>query len=143
MPAIERTASSVWQGDLRSGKGSMSGTSGALPELPVSFATRFENAPGTNPEELIAAAHAACYNMALANHLAEQGSPPERLETRATVSLQMPPRITRSRLVTRGRVPGLDPQRFEQLAAEAEKKCPVSNLLRPGLDAIELDAKLG
>lgn len=141
MSAIERTASSTWQGDLRSGEGKLSGASGALPELPVSYATRFENTSGTSPEELIAAAHAACYNMALANHLAQQGSTAEQLQTDATVSLE-PPRITRVRLVTRGRVPGLDSQGFAQLAAEAEKKCPVSNLLRPGVDAIELETSL-
>ena len=138
--AIERTASGAWQGDLRSGKGQISSTSGVLQNTPFTFATRFENAKGTNPEELIAAAQAACYSMAFANYLAGQGHTPEEIQTQATITLDNGV-ITKMHLVTRGRVPGLEASDFARLADEAEKKCPVSNLLRNGL-AITLDASL-
>ena len=95
---------------------------------------------GTNPEELIAAAHAACYSMAFANYLAGQGREPQEIRTRATITLDNGA-ITKMHLVTEGRVPGLDDAAFRRLADEAEKKCPVSNLLRNGL-AITLDASL-
>lgn len=140
MAAIERTASAVWRGDLKGGSGSIGSTSGVLDDTPFSFATRFENAKGTNPEELIAAAHAACFSMAFANFLATHGHEPEQISTRATISLQ-DGSINTMQLVTEGRVPGLDAAEFERLAAEAEKKCPVSNLLRSGL-TITLEASL-
>ena len=138
--AIERTASGAWQGDLRSGKGQISSTSGVLQDTPFTFATRFENAKGTNPEELIAAAQAACYSMAFANYLAGQGHTPEEIQTQATITLDNGV-LTKMHLVTRGRVPGLEASDFARLADEAEKKCPVANLLRNGL-AITLDASL-
>ncbi len=140
MAAIERTASGVWRGDLRSGSGQIESTSGVLHETPFTFATRFENAKGTNPEELIAAAHAACYSMAFANYLSQQGHVPEEIATQATISLE-DGSINKIHLVAKGRVPGLDEADFKRLADEAEKKCPVSNLLRNGL-AITLDASL-
>jgi osmotically inducible protein OsmC len=140
MAAIERTATGVWRGNLKGGSGSISSTSGVLKETPFSYATRFENAPGTNPEELIAAAHAACYSMAFANYLSGQGHTPEEISTKATISLENGV-IGKMHLVTQGRVSGLTAAEFERLAAEAEKKCPVSNLLRPGL-SITLDAEL-
>jgi osmotically inducible protein OsmC len=140
MAAIERTATGVWQGTLKGGKGSMSTTSKVLENVPFTFATRFENAPGTNPEELIAAAHAACYSMAFANYLDGQGHKPEEIRTRATISLEGTS-INKMHLATEGRVPGVDDATFKRLAQEAEKKCPVSNLLRNGLE-ITLEAKL-
>jgi osmotically inducible protein OsmC len=140
MPGIERTATGVWQGDLKSGKGQIGSTSGVLKDTPFSYATRFENSPGTNPEELIAAAHAACYSMAFSNYLSQQGHVPDEISTRATITLDSG-KITKMHLETRGRVPGLDDADFKRLADEAEKKCPVSNLLRPGLE-ISLDAAL-
>ena len=140
MAAILRTASGTWHGDLKSGKGSIDATSGVLREVPFSFATRFENAPGTNPEELIAAAHAACFSMAFSNYLSQQGHVPDTIATKATISLE-DGKINKMHLETRGRVAGLDNANFKRLADEAEKKCPVSNLLRPGL-AITLDAAL-
>lgn len=144
MADIERTAEAVWNGDLRSGTGQISSTSGVLKAVPYSFGTRFEQAPGTNPEELIAAAHAACYSMALAATLGRKGYQPEHVETRAICHLtpQQPSgfKITKMRLETRGRVPGIDEATFKQIAEEAEKGCPVSNALR-SID-IELDAKL-
>jgi lipoyl-dependent peroxiredoxin len=140
MAAIQRTASGTWHGDLKSGNGSIDATSGVLREVPFSFATRFENAPGTNPEELIAAAHAACFSMAFSNYLSQQGHVPDTITTKATISLDEG-KINKMHLETRGRVAGLDNANFKRLADEAEKKCPVSNLLRSGL-AISLDAAL-
>jgi osmotically inducible protein OsmC len=136
--AIERTATGVWKGDLKGGNGLISSTSGVLSETPFTFATRFENAKGTNPEELIAAAHAACFSMAFANYLTEKGHVPEEISTSATITLEGTS-ITKMHLVTKGRVPGVEEFEFKQLAQEAEKACPVSNLLRSGL-AITLDA---
>ena len=144
MPGIERTATGRWHGDLKSGNGRIDApTSGVLKDIPFTYATRFENASGTegtNPEELIAAAHAACYSMALSNYLSQQGHVPDEIETHATITLDSG-KITKMHLVTRGRVPGLDDATFKRLADEGEKKCPVSNLLRPGLE-ISLDAAL-
>jgi len=140
MAAILRTASGVWRGDLRGGSGEISGTSGVLSNTPFSFATRFENAKGTNPEELIAAAHAACFSMAFANYLSEQGHKPEEISTHATISLENGD-INKMQLETKGKVPGLSQADFKRLADEAEKKCPVSNLLRDHL-TITLEASL-
>lgn len=140
MAPIERTATGVWHGDLRSGKGSMTATSGVLHDTPFTFATRFENAKGTNPEELIAAAHAACYSMAFTNYLRQNGYEPEEISTQATITLDNGA-INKMHLVTHGRMSGVDAAKFQQLAEEAEKQCPVSNVLRPGLE-ISLDAAL-
>ncbi|MCI0452089.1 MAG: OsmC family protein [Candidatus Latescibacteria bacterium] len=140
MPAIQRIANGTWHGDLKSGTGSIDATSGVLKDTPFSFATRFENAKGTNPEELIAAAHAACYSMAFSNYLSQQGHVPDTIATKATISLE-DGKINKMHLETRGRVAGLDNATFKRLADEAEKKCPVSNLLRNGL-TITLDAAL-
>lgn len=138
--AIERTATGIWRGKLKDGSGTIGSASGVLGDVPFSYATRFENARGTNPEELIAAAHAACFSMAFANYLDSQGHSPEEIATRATISLDNLV-ITKMHLETEGKVPGLDQATFARLADEAEKKCPVSNLLRSGL-AITLDARL-
>jgi osmotically inducible protein OsmC len=140
MAGIERNATGVWHGDLRTGNGLISAPSGVFTDAPFTFATRFENAKGTNPEELIAAAHAACYSMAFSNYLSQQGHVPDEISTRATITLDSGS-ITKMHLVTRGRVPGLDNEAFKRLADEAEKKCPVSNLLRNGLQ-ITVDASL-
>lgn len=140
MAGIERTATGVWSGDLKSGKGTIDSTSGVLSETPFTYATRFENAKGTNPEELIAAAHAACYSMAFSNYLSQQGHVPDEIKTEATITLDSGT-ISKMHLVTTGRVPGVDEGTFKRLADEAEKKCPVSNLLRNGLE-ISLDASL-
>ena len=140
MAAIQRNATGVWQGDLKSGKGQIEAPSGVLHQTPFTFATRFENAKGTNPEELIAAAHAACFSMAFSNFLSEKGHVPQEISTKATISLENGS-INKMHLETTGRVEGLDAKAFQQMAQEAEKACPVSNLLRPGL-AISLDATL-
>ncbi|HEX5515314.1 MAG TPA: OsmC family protein [Gammaproteobacteria bacterium] len=140
MASIERTASGRWHGDLRGGNGKIASESGVLGDVPFTFATRFEHAKGTNPEELIAAAHAGCYSMALANYLSQQGHTPEEIVTQATITLENLV-ITKMHLVTQGRVPNLDQASFKQMADEAEKQCPVSNLLRNGL-SISLEANL-
>jgi len=145
MADIQRNAEAMWKGDLRSGNGRITSNSGVLKDTPYSFATRFKDAPGTNPEELIAAAHAACYSMAFADTLSGKGYQPERIETHAICSLSPQEeggfRITKMRLETRGQVPGIDETTLRQVAQEAERACPVSNLLRSGLE-IELDATL-
>lgn len=138
--AIERTASGLWRGNLKDGDGTIGSTSGVLQEIPFSYATRFENARGTNPEELIAAAHAACFSMAFANYLDGQGHPAREISTRATITMENLA-ITKMHLVTEGQVPDIDQATFERLAAEAEKQCPVSNVLRNGL-SITLEAHL-
>jgi osmotically inducible protein OsmC len=140
MPAILRTATGTWHGDLKTGNGSIDATSGVLTNTPYTFATRFENAKGTNPEELIAAAHAACFSMAFSHHMSTQGHVPDTITTKATITLE-DGKISKMHLETRGKVSGLDNAAFKRLADEAEKKCPVSNLLRPGL-TISLDASL-
>jgi osmotically inducible protein OsmC len=137
MAEIHREGMAVWRGNLRSGKGIVSSQSGVLNQERYSFGTRFEDKPGTNPEELIAAAHAACYSMALAGALKRKGYEPESVETRAVCTLESLKeggfKITKMQLNIRGQVPGLDQETFEEIALEADKGCPVSNLLRPGL----------
>ena len=145
MAYIERVASAVWNGELRGGNGQISSNSGVLNDTPYSFATRFEQAQGTNPEELIAAAHAACYSMAFAGALGRKGHKPQQIQTRAICSLspQQPSgfKITKMRLETRGQVEDMDDETFKQIAQEAEQACPVSNALRGSLQ-IEVDASL-
>jgi len=143
--AIERKASAVWSGDLKHGSGRFSMASGTLTDTPYSFGTRFENAPGTNPEELIAAAHASCYSMALAATLGARGFAPDEVETRATCTLEPQSgggfKITRMHLQSRAKVPGIDATQFAEIAKAAEATCPVSNALRGGV-SIELSATL-
>jgi len=137
-----RSAKAVWRGTGRSGSGHLSTDSSVLAETPYSFKTRFENEKGTNPEELIAAAHAGCFNMALAFQLQGGGYTPTELSTEAAVSLEPEGqgfRITRSALTLRANVPNLDQATFARMAGEAEKNCPVSKVLNA---EITLDAKL-
>lgn len=139
---MKRSASAVWSGDLKQGHGAISTAGGVLEGAPYSFGTRFENAAGTNPEELIAAAHAGCFSMALAAALGGAGFAPERLETKATVSLEQVGgawTITASHLDLDAKVPGIDRARFDQIAAEAKANCPVSRVLKA---EISLEAKL-
>ena len=143
MAVAERRADVVWEGGLADGNGHVTSGTGALGDLPVSWPARTERPDGkTSPEELIAAAHAACYAMALSHVLGEQGTKPERLAVSATVTFD-PAKgaITSSRLEVRGRVPGIDQARFEEAARQGEQGCPVSNALRGNLE-IELDARL-
>ena len=138
-----RKAKAVWRGTGRAGNGHLSTDSGVLAETPYSFRTRFENERGTNPEELIAAAHAGCFTMALAFQLQGAGFTPTELSTEAAVSLEPEGqgfRITRSALTLRANVPNLDQAAFDKMAGEAERKCPVSKVLNA---QITLDAKLG
>lgn len=145
MANIERTANAVWNGDLRSGNGQINSTSGVLDSIGYSFATRFENKPGTNPEELIAAAHAACFSMAFAATLGRKGYQPQQVQTSATCIMvpQQPSgfKISKMRLESQVQVEGLDDAEFQQIAREAEAGCPVSNALRGSLE-IELNASL-
>lgn len=127
-----RKAHAEWRGTGRDGDGDLTTDSGALKETPYSFRTRFENQPGTNPEELIAAAHAGCFTMALAFGLQGAGYTPTQLSTEAAVSLDPDGagfRITRSALTLKADVPGLDQATFDRIAGEAEKNCPVSRLM--------------
>lgn len=145
MADITRTADAAWQGDLRGGKGQISTPSGVLQNDAYSFVTRFENAEGTNPEELIAAAHAACFSMAFAGALGRKGYSPESIRTHSTLSMDKTDAgfsITRMRLEVEGQVPNLDQDTFQQIAEEAEKGCPVSRLLRPGLQEVQVIARL-
>jgi lipoyl-dependent peroxiredoxin len=137
-----RKAKAVWRGTGRAGNGHLSTDSGLLAETPYSFRTRFENEKGTNPEELIAAAHAGCFAMALAFQLQGAGFTPTELSTEAAVSLEPEGqgfRITRSALTLRANVPNLDEATFAKMTGEAEKNCPVSKVLNA---QITLDAKL-
>ena len=144
MADIIREAGAIWKGDLRSGQGHVTTKSGVLRGQSYSFATRFEHEPGTNPEELIAAAHAACYSMAFAGMLKGMGHDPQSIDTQATCTMVLQEggaRIASMRLRVRGQVPGVDEATFKQLARKADKECPVSNLLRNGLE-IEIEATL-
>ena len=137
-----RKAKAVWHGTGRDGGGTLSSDSGVLSETPYSFRTRFQDEKGTNPEELIAAAHAGCFTMALAFGMQAAGLTPTELATEAAVTLEPEGkgfRISRSALTLRAKVPNLDEATFARLAGEAEKNCPVSKVLNA---TITLDAKL-
>ena len=137
-----RKAKAVWTGTGRDGKGALSTESGTLANTPYSFKTRFENETGTNPEELIAAAHAGCFTMALAFGLQLAGFTPTELSTEAAVTLEPEGkgfRISKSDLTLSANVPNLDETTFTRIAGEAEKNCPVSKVLNA---TISLDAKL-
>jgi len=137
-----RKATAVWHGTGRNGSGALSTASGVLDKTPYGFKTRFENEPGTNPEELIAAAHAGCFTMALAFQLQTAGFTPDALTTEAAISLDSKDggfTITKSALTLTAKVPGLDQAKFDELAGVAEKNCPVSKLLNA---EITLDATL-
>jgi len=130
---MKRSASALWKGDLRQGTGTISTASKALQDTAYSFATRFENGAGTNPEELIAAAHAGCFSMALAAALGKAGHTPERIGTTATVTLEQVDgawTITTSHLELDAKVPGIERAQFDTIAADAKANCPVSRLLK-------------
>jgi osmotically inducible protein OsmC len=133
MAMAERTASTDWDGDLAHGNGTVELDSGALEAFPVTWASRTERPDGkTSPEELIAAAHASCFSMALAHGLTESGHAPEHLTVSAKVTLDQrdgAPTVTTSELTVTGRVPGIDQSAFEEAAAGAGKDCPVSRAL--------------
>ena len=139
---MKRKASAVWQGGLQDGKGSISTDSGVLKDTQYSFATRFENGIGTNPEELIAAAHAGCFSMALSAELGKAGIKPERIGTTATVTLDKADggfAITAVHLDVNVKIPGGDKAAFDKATADAKAGCPVSKVLNA---TITMDAKL-
>ena len=141
--ATERSASVVWQGDLMNGSGTIAeAPSGAFGPLDVSWASRAEEPNGkTSPEELIASAWASCFAMALSSGLAKSGTPPERLETSATVTFQPGEGITKGVLTVRGTVPGMDESAFQDAAEAAKQGCPVSKALA-GIPDVTLEASL-
>ena len=136
-------AAAVWEGGLKAGKGNFSAGSNAF-KGDYTFATRFEGTRGSNPEELIAAAHAACFSMALSADLERSGKPATRVATKAAATMEVvsgKPTISKIRLEVRGKVPGIDQAAFQKAAEGAKENCPVSRALK-GNVAIELDAKL-
>jgi lipoyl-dependent peroxiredoxin len=146
MASLERKAEATWTGDLKGGKGEISASSGAIAPTAYGFGTRFEQAPGTNPEELLAAAHAACYSMAFAAGLGRNGHSPEEVHTLATAYLTPQEgggfKITKVRLEARAKVEGVDQAELQRLAEDAEKNiCIISKALSDKIE-IELDAQL-
>ncbi|MHA3978491.1 OsmC family protein [Halovulum sp. GXIMD14794] len=139
---MKRKASAVWTGDLKNGEGTVSSASGVLDDTRYGFKSRFEEGPGTNPEELIGAAHAGCFSMALSAILGEQGVTPERIETSATVSLEKVGdgfEVTKIHLDVSAKIAGIDDEAFQNAAAAAKAGCPISKLLKA---EISMDAKL-
>ena len=142
--AAESSATTTWQGSLEHGSGNTHPESGAFPDVEVTWASRTTRSAGkTSPEELIAAAHASCFSMALSHELAQAGNPPERLDVSATVTLSMDdgPKVTSSHLTVRGVVPGVDADGFAQAAQGAADGCPISGALKGNLE-ITVDAQL-
>jgi lipoyl-dependent peroxiredoxin len=139
---MQRNATAHWSGGLKDGKGTLSAPGGVLKNTPYSFATRFESQPGTNPEELVAAAHAGCFTMALSAQLGSAGMTAESIDTTATVTLEKQESgfaVTSSHLQVRAKIPGGDRAKFEQAARSAEEGCPISKLLKA---KITMDAQL-
>ena len=129
---MERKAGAVWKGGLKDGKGILTTASGVLTKTPYSFSTRFENAKGTNPEELIAAAHAGCFSMALSAELGKAGMTPDTISTEATLTMEKKEAgftITKIHLEVTAKVPGADQAKFQEVANGAKKGCPVSRAL--------------
>jgi len=140
--SMKRKASAVWSGDLKSGKGSITSDSGVLKETQYSFGTRFEDGAGTNPEELIAAAHAGCFAMAFSAELGKVGLKPDSISATATVTLEMlptGPTVTESHLDVTAKVPGADSAKVLEVANTAKAGCPISRLLNA---KITMDAKV-
>jgi osmotically inducible protein OsmC len=141
--AIERSSSAIWQGGLKDGKGTITSGSGVLKDQSYSFVSRFDTGTGTNPEELIAAAHAGCFSMALSAELEKAGHKGDQVATTATVVLEFvegAPTVTKIHLKTEAKVPGIDDTTFQAIAKGAKEHCPISRLLAAA--AIDLDAKL-
>ena len=139
---MERKGSAVWQGDLKSGKGTVSTASGVLKDTQYSFTSRFEEGLGTNPEELVAAAHAGCFSMALSAILGEENVTPESVATTATVTftpVDGAPTVTKIHLDVEAKIPGLSAEAFADAAGKAKIGCPISRLLNT---EITMDAKL-
>jgi lipoyl-dependent peroxiredoxin len=144
MATAERTATTTWEGDLAKGHGTLGLASGAAQDLPVTWASRTARSEGrTSPEELVAAAHASCFAMALSHELTQAGHAPESLEVRATVTLDMDagPKVTTSQLEVTGHVPGIDAAQFEQIARGAGEGCPIGGALKGNVE-ISVEATL-
>jgi osmotically inducible protein OsmC len=140
---MDRTASAIWHGGLKDGKGTISTQSGVLKDTQYSFSTRFEDGIGTNPEELIAAAHAGCFTMALSGQLTSAEFVPDELTTTAVVTMEKTddgPTVTKIKLTTRAKVPHIEKEKFDELAKKAKEGCPISRLLKAA--EITLDAQL-
>jgi osmotically inducible protein OsmC len=139
---MDRSASAVWNGSLKEGKGTISSQSGALKAMQYSFGSRFAEGVGTNPEELIAAAHAGCFTMAFSAELGKAGFTPESIETTAVVTLDMhdKPTVTKIHLTTKAKIPGIDKAKFDEISKGAKEGCPISRLLKAA--EITLDATL-
>lgn len=140
---MERSASAVWHGSLKEGKGTLSTQSGTLDQTQYSFGSRFETGTGTNPEELIAAAHAGCFTMALSMQLTSANMVPDELSTVAVLTMEHTddgPTVTKIHLTTKARIPHADKDRFDELANKAKEGCPISRLLKAA--EITLDAQL-
>ncbi|HEY0231613.1 MAG TPA: OsmC family protein [Dokdonella sp.] len=139
---MKKSASVVWQGSIKEGQGLISTQTGVLEDAPYGFKSRFEDGPGTNPEELLGAAHAACFSMALSLMLGQNGLTPERIDTKAEISLEKVGdgfEITASHLTVLARIPGTDADTFARIAAQAKEGCPVSKVLKA---KITMDARL-
>ena len=133
---MKRSASAEWRGDLKSGKGTVSGTSGLFSNAPYGFQSRFENGPGTNPEELLAAAHAGCFSMALSAQLGQAGLTAESIQTTCTITLDKQPdgfAITESHLDLKARIPGASKEAFDKAVEAAKTGCPVSKLYKTNI----------
>ncbi len=133
---MKRSASAEWRGDLKSGKGSVSSTSGLFSNAPYGFQSRFEEGPGTNPEELLAAAHAGCFSMALSAQLGAAGLTAESIRTTCTITLEKQPdgfAITESHLDLKARVPGASKEAFDKAVDAAKTGCPVSKLYKTNI----------
>ena len=139
---MDRSASAVWHGSLKEGKGTISTQSTTLKDTQYSFAARFADGVGTNPEELIAAAHAGCFSMALSAQLTNAGFVPDSIETTAVLTLDLheAPTITKIHLTTKAKIPNIDKAKFDEIAAGAKAGCPISRLLAAA--EITLDATL-
>jgi osmotically inducible protein OsmC len=140
---MDRNASAIWHGDLKTGTGTITTQSHTLDNTQYSFKSRFEEGTGTNPEELIAAAHAGCFTMALSSQLTSAEHPPSTIETTATVTMETTdagPTITKIHLSTHATVPGIEKEKFDELATKAKNGCPISRLLKAA--EITLDATL-
>lgn len=145
MADIKQKGMSNWSGDLQTGTGTLSVGSGLVENLPLTFASRFQGKEGSNPEELIGAAHAGCYNMVVADVLAKGGHPPQKLETTATVTLSKVEggfKVTAIALHTRGGGEDIDLETLRSAAETAKENCPISQLLKPGLDSLTVDVEL-
>lgn len=139
---MKKTASAVWQGSIKEGSGTISTQTGVLTNAPYGFKSRFEDGPGTNPEELIGAAHAGCFSMALSLMLGNAGLTPDRIDTKAEITLEKDGdgfAITASHLTVSARIPGTDAETFARIAAQAKEGCPVSKLLKA---KVTMDATL-